>query len=203
MPSRKDGPPSILDTHGMSGNVFANPDASSSAPYPRELNQWNSSSRGAAPFIHSGKEWEANTESRSEMPVWTVSQKSQSSSVGGDSSKELWSRPTTTADFRSSFWQIPYTSNLCLLEDKVQDRGMYLSQFPTEAVHWIKEVELVDSVDDLKSSSSTRGISMPNFEVLDAKIASALNRIIHNSHFKRRISLEEQKAQKQDRFLSW
>ena len=42
---------------------------------------------------------------------------------------------------------------------------------------------------------------MPNFEVLDARIASALNRIIHNSHFKRRISLEEHKAQKQDRFL--
>ena len=56
-------------------------------------------------------------------------------------------------------------------------------------------------MDDLKSSSSTRGISMPHFEVLDARIASALNKIIHNSHFKRRISLEEQKAQKQDRSL--
>ena len=42
---------------------------------------------------------------------------------------------------------------------------------------------------------------MPDFEVLDAKIASALNRIIHNTQFKRRISLEEQKGQKQDRFL--
>ena len=42
---------------------------------------------------------------------------------------------------------------------------------------------------------------MPNFEVLDARIASALNKIIHNSHFKRRISLEEQISQKQDRFL--
>ena len=62
-------------------------------------------------------------------------------------------------------------------------------------------MELVDSVDDLRSSSSTRGISMPNFEVLDARIASALNKIIHNSHFKRRISLEEQKAPKEDRFL--
>ena len=68
-------------------------------------------------------------------------------------------------------------------------------------MQWIKEVEMVDSVDDLKSSSSIRGISMPNFEVLDARIASALNKIIHNSHSKRRISLEEQKAQKQDRFL--
>ena len=66
---------------------------------------------------------------------------------------------------------------------------------------WIKEVEMVDSVDDLMSSSSTRGIQMPNFEVLDARIASALNKIIHNSHFKRRISLEEPKATKQDRFL--
>ena len=44
-------------------------------------------------------------------------------------------------------------------------------------------------------------ISMPNFEVLDARIASALNKIIHNSKLKRRISLEEQKAQKEDRFL--
>ena len=68
-------------------------------------------------------------------------------------------------------------------------------------MQWIKEVEFVDSVDEFGSSSSTRGISMPNFEVLDAKIASALNRIIHNSHFKKRINLEEQKAQKQDRFL--
>ena len=42
---------------------------------------------------------------------------------------------------------------------------------------------------------------MADFEVLDAKIASALNKIIHNSHFNGRISLEEQKAQKQDRFL--
>ena len=67
--------------------------------------------------------------------------------------------------------------------------------------HKCKEVELVDSVDELRFSSSTRGISMPNFEVFDARIASALNNIIHNSHFKRRISLEEQKAQKQDRFL--
>ena len=55
-------------------------------------------------------------------------------------------------------------------------------------------MELVDSVDELRSSSSTRGISMPNFEVLDARIASALNKIIHNPHFKRRISLEEQKG---------
>ena len=42
MPSRKNGPPSICDTHGISGNIFANPAASSSAPYPQELNPWSS-----------------------------------------------------------------------------------------------------------------------------------------------------------------
>ena len=42
-------------------------------------------------------------------------------------------------------------------------------------------MELVDSVDEFKTSSSIRGISMPNFEELDARIVSALNRIIHNS----------------------
>ena len=42
-PRRKEGPPCIWDTHGISGNVFANPHASSSAPYPQEFHQWNSS----------------------------------------------------------------------------------------------------------------------------------------------------------------
>ena len=62
-------------------------------------------------------------------------------------------------------------------------------------------MEMVNSVDDLKSSSSVRGIQMPNFEVLDARTASALNNIIHNSDFKRRISPEERKTQKEDRFF--
>ena len=42
MPSRREGPPSNWDTHSISGNVFANPVASSSAPYPQELNPWSS-----------------------------------------------------------------------------------------------------------------------------------------------------------------
>ena len=38
------------------------------------------------------------------------------------------------------------------------------------------------------------------FEILDARIASALTKIIQNSHFKKKVSLEEQKVQKEDRF---
>ena len=37
--------------------------------------------------------------------------------------------------------------------------------------------------------------------MLDARIAFALNKIIQNSQFKKKVSLEEQKAQKDDRIL--
>ena len=40
MPSRNDKPPDIWDTHGISGNVFANPTASSSSPFPGGFNPW-------------------------------------------------------------------------------------------------------------------------------------------------------------------
>ena len=66
---------------------------------------------------------------------------------------------------------------------------------------WIKEVEMVESVDDVKSSHSVRGTHGPNFELLDARIASVLNKIIQNTRFKKKVSLEEMKAQKEDRFL--
>ena len=59
---------------------------------------------------------------------------------------------------------------------------------------------MVDSLDELKSSRSVSGQNFPNFEMLDAKIASALNKIIQNSQVKKKVSLEEQKAQKEDRF---
>ena len=57
-------------------------------------------------------------------------------------------------------------------------------------------MEMFDSLDELRSSRSVYGKDFPNFEVLDAKIASALNTIIQNSQFKKKVSLEEQKAQK-------
>ena len=59
--------------------------------------------RGAALFIHSGEKWKTKTRSRSEMTVWTVSQK-LSHLQWRRLFQELWVRPTTTADFGSSFW---------------------------------------------------------------------------------------------------
>ena len=69
-----------------------------------------------------------------------------------------------------------------------------------EAMSWIEEVEMVDSEDDLKSSHSLQGCThFPNFEMLDAKIASALNKIIQNSTSRKRAVWR--KAQQGDRFL--
>ena len=75
------------------------------------------------------------------------------------------------------------------------------SDFPSDAMLWIKEVEMVDSLDELTSSRSVYGEDFPNFEMLGSKIASALNKIIQNSQFKKKVILEKQKAQKEDRFL--
>ena len=62
---------------------------------------------------------------------------------------------------------------------------------------WIKEVEMVESMDDLKYSRSIKGTHGPDFELLDARIASALNKIIQNTRFTKKVSLDH----KEDRFL--
>ena len=72
MPSRNDRPPSIWDTHGISGNVFANPTASFSAPYPQGINPWVS--KCVRTHITTCDERKPNTKHSfgSEMPVRTV-----------------------------------------------------------------------------------------------------------------------------------
>ena len=164
--------------------------------------------RRAASLIHSGKEWESNTSSRSEIPVRTVSQKF-SHLQWRRLFKELWCRPTTTADFGSSFRQTPCTSNVCLLEDKIQDRGLYLFT-----------ISYGSSALDQRSGdgwfSGWFKIFIINTRYFNAEfwstrceIASALNRMIHNSHFKRRISLEDKRPRSrtvsfaEDRLLTW
>ena len=171
MPRRKKGLPDIWDTHGISGNVFANPRASSSAPYPQELNQWNSSEEP----LHS------STVEKSERP---------------EQNRDLRYQSVPSAKYFVIFSGGDSSKNYGADQQRLQISDLHFDKFPTPA-----QPLLADSVDEMRSSSSTRGTSMPNFEVLDARIASALNKIIHNSHFKRRISLEEQEAQKEDRCL--
>ena len=122
---------------------------------------------------------------------------------GGDSSKNYGADQQQLQISDPHFDKFSTSATFACRKIRFKTEVCTCSQFPTEAMLWIKVVEMVDSVDNLKSSSSTRGIPMPNSEVLDARIASALNKIIHSSHFKRRLSLEEQKDQKEEPFPSW
>ena len=200
-PRRRDGPPDIWDTPGISGNVFANPQASSTAPHPQELNPpWRKTIEEP---LH------MSTAEKSERPERNQDLRCQSGpsakdSVifsGGDYSKNYGADQQRLHISDPHFDKFPTPATFTCWKIRFKTEVCTCSQFPTEAMQWIKEVELVDSVDELKSSSSVRGISMPNFEVLDARIASALNKIIQISKFKRKISLEKQEAQREDRFL--
>ena len=161
-PRRKEGLPDIWDTPGISGNVFANPQASSTAPYPQELNPWRKIIE--EPIHMSTAEKSGRPEQNQDLRCQSgPSAKDSVIFSGGDSSKNYgadqqrlqisdlhFDKFPTPATF--AYWKIRFKTEVCTC-----------SQFPTEAMQWIKEVELVDSVDELRSSSSTRGISMPKF----------------------------------------
>ena len=201
-PRPTDGPPNIWDTSGISGNVFANPQASSSAPYPQELNShWKKTIEEP---LHMSTAEKSDGPAR-DQDLRCQSGPSAKDSVifsGGDSSKNFGADQQRLQISDLHFDKFPTPATFACWKIRFKTEVCTCSQFLTETMQWIKEVELVDSVDELRSSSSLRGISMPNFEVFDARIASALNKIIHNSQFKRRISLEEQRSPERGPFLS-
>ena len=182
MPSRNDRPPSVWDTHGIYiGKRFCISNGVFSAPYPQESNPGVSNvSEHTSPHVMSESQTPVQDQRCQSGPStrnsMIFSEGDFSKNYGADQQRlqisdlhfDKFPTPATFA-----CWKIRFLTELCTC-----------SQYQTEAMQWIKEVEMVDSVDDLRSSSSIRGISMPKFEVLDAKIASALNKIIHNSHFK-------------------
>ena len=145
--SRREGPPSIWDTHGISGNVFANPDASSSASFPQELHQWNSSIEEPlhSSTVEKSERQEQNQDLRcqsgpSVKDSVILNEGDYSKNYGADQQRLQISdlhfdRFPTPATF--ACWKIRFKTEVCTC-----------SQFPTEAMQWIKEVEMVDSVDD-------------------------------------------------------
>ena len=73
---------------------------------------------------------------------------------------------------------------------------------PTRALQWIKEIEAAKSLGDHITPKSITGKDFPDYEELDLMMASALERCYDNqTHFRQKISVEEQRAQKDNRFL--
>ena len=56
---------------------------------------------------------------------------------------------------------------------------------------WINEVVMARSIYNLVTSQSIEGESFPDFGMLDARIASALRKIISITSFRKRVSVEE------------
>ena len=99
------------------------------------------------------------------------------------------------------FDNFPNPQSFLVWKIRFKNQATTSSDFPSESMLRIKEMEIIDSLEELKSTRSVSGKNFPKFEMLDAKIASALNKKIQNSQFKTKVSLEEQKAQKEDQFL--
>ena len=77
------------------------------------------------------------------------------------------------------------------------------SKNPTLALQWIKEIETAKSLEDLITPKSTTGKHFPDCEELDLMMAAALKRCYDkHTHFRKKISVEEQRAQKNNRFLT-
>ena len=116
MQSRKDGPPSIWDKHGISGKVFANPAASSSSPYPQELNPWSSHMLEPIHSSHAGK-------SESQTPVQDQRCQSGPSARNsvipgeGDSSKNYGADQQRLQISDLHFDKFPTPSNASSMED--------------------------------------------------------------------------------------
>ena len=165
MLSRNDKPPDIWDTHGISGNVFVNPTASSSSPYPGGFNPWIANvSEHTSPHVTS----ERQTPDKALDPRCQSGPSARNSfdpkkgrfskNYGADQQRlqisdlhfDKFHNPATFA-----CWKIRFKTEECTC-----------SQFLSEALLWIKEVAMVESVNDLKSWCSVRGIRTPNFEVL-------------------------------------
>ena len=198
MPSRKKWAAKYLGHMVCWETFFANPVASSTASYPQESNLWVSNvSEHTPPHVMS----ESRTPVQDQRCQSGPSARNSFVPSEGDSSKNYeadqqrlqisdlhFDKFTTPATF--ACWKITFKTEVCTC-----------TQVPAEAMLWIEEVELVDSVDDLQSSCSVRGIRMPDFGVLDGRL---LQHWIESSILpaSRESSVwRNKKPKKEDRFL--
>ena len=73
---------------------------------------------------------------------------------------------------------------------------------PHLTLHWINEVEVGKSIDELVTSRSNAGrADFADYDMLDAMIAFALKKLLTHVHIRKRESVEEQRAQQYHRFL--
>ena len=113
------------DTHGISGNVFVNPDASSSAPYPQQLHQWNSSIK--EPLHSSAVEKSERPEQDQDLRCQSgPSAKDSVILSAGDSSKNYAAVQQRLQISDLHFDKFPTPATLASWKIRFKNRGMYL-----------------------------------------------------------------------------
>ena len=147
MLSRKDKPPDTWDTHGISGNVFVNPLASSSSPYPGGFIPWISNvTEHISPHVTSEHQTPAQDPRCQSGP----SARNSFDPSEGRFPKNYGADQQRLQISDLHFDKFPTSTTFACLKIRCKTEVCTCSQFPTEAVLWIKEVEMVDSVADLK-----------------------------------------------------
>ena len=151
MPRRKEGPPSIWDTHGTPENFFlCKPRCVIISTLSSRITSMEFINRRVAPFVHIEK---------SERPEQNQDLRCQSGpSVkdsfifsGGDSLKNYGADQQRLQISDLHFHKFPTPATFACWQIRFKTEVCTCSQFPTEAMQWIKEVELVDSVDEIKN----------------------------------------------------
>ena len=134
------------------------------------------------------------------MPMFARRPSTMSSSILVEIPQDLMVGEQRQKTSELQFDKFPAPHSFLCWKIRFKNQVTTLSDIPSDTTLWINEVEMGDSLDEFKSSRSVVGNNFPIFEMLDAKIASALSKIIQNSHFKKKVSLEERKSQKKTSF---
>ena len=114
----------------------------------------------------------------------------------------LYDRGAEESNFRIAFDKFADTSDFqCVGRQISRFEVCSCTGYLTHAMLWIKDVEVDKSVDDLVTSQSRKGLVFSSFEMLDAKIASALLRIISEQYCRRKINVEQQKSKHKTEFF--
>ena len=143
MLSRNAKPPDIWNTHGISGNVFANPSASSSSLNPGGNNPWISNvTEDTSPHVMS----ERQTPNTALDPRCQSGPSARNSfdPQEGRSSEDYGADQHRLQISELHFHKFPNPATFACWKIRFKTEVCPCSQFPTESMLWIKEVEMVN-----------------------------------------------------------
>ena len=195
-----------LDTwklRGTLGNVFDGSRAvinSSSTPYQEMLHSWNQSATSKNPVQKSTGRPVAKGEEQigSTIPMPMIARRpSTMNSFFPAEGQNHMADQQRLQILGLYFDKFPTLSTFSCWKVRFKTQGSSSSSFPSESVLWMKKGRwsIRWTVYSHRAQFKVKLI-FQNFEMLDARIASALNNIIQKTYFEKKVSLEEQSPER-------